>query len=224
MLGKLSRWAPVTGVLAIVLFIVGAALTSGEPDAKKSDAKIVAWLTDNGNQTKMFIGAAFVALAGAAFLWFFGVLRAELRTREGGDGRLSATAFGAGVVVVALLYVGMMMSLVVPATASYTSKYKVDANTARLFENLAFWAAGFAMFAAAVLVGATAVVSLRTAAFPKWYAYASFVVALLALFFIPLFGAPGVIFALWIATTSVILLRRSLAGAEIPHAVTAPTS
>ena len=78
-------------------------LYSPAPGAGDSDAEIADWYGDHGNRTKVWVAAILLMLAAMAFLWFLGSLRTLLRRVEGHPGRVSALAFGAGLVLTALV-------------------------------------------------------------------------------------------------------------------------
>ena len=219
---KWERWAAATGVLAIALLIAGALVSWGEPSGDSSDHKIVSWVTDNSNQIRMFIGAALIGLGGIAFLWFFGTLRARLARSEGEPARLAGIAFGGGIVCVTLLYAGITASLIVPAEAAFTDKFKPDPNTARLFLDAPFFLVAGAMLGAAAVACATSLVALRTRALPRWLAWYGFVAAAGGLLFVPLYGVTGILVGLWVIATSVVLWRQT-APEQAPQAMTAPT-
>lgn len=70
--GRLARWSPAFGLVFVVLFAVGIALSGDIPGADSSDAKILAYYRDHGNQVKLEIAYYLATLAVVAFLWFAG--------------------------------------------------------------------------------------------------------------------------------------------------------
>ena len=52
------------------------------------------WSSWQRQQDTLILGSFLLMLAAVAFLWFAGALRAVLRRKEGGEGRLGAIAFG----------------------------------------------------------------------------------------------------------------------------------
>src|SRR6185436_13569355 len=85
---------------AMVLITVGFLLPGAPPMADDSIRKITNFFVDNRDE--ILAGNALVALGAALLLWWLGSLRSYLRAGEGGEGRLSAAAFGGGVLGVAL--------------------------------------------------------------------------------------------------------------------------
>src|SRR5687768_1951982 len=95
---NISRWerhAPLTGVLAVVLWIVGAVLLfNNEPESDATPQEFVSYLKDEG---PIYGGSWAWGLATLFFIWFLGSLRTRLAAAETGSARLSAIAFGGGI-------------------------------------------------------------------------------------------------------------------------------
>src|SRR6185436_1350650 len=89
---------------AMVLITVGFLLPGAPPMADDSIRKITNFFVDNRDE--ILAGNALVALGGVLFLWWLGSLRSYLRAGEGGEGRLSAAAFGGGIVGLTLTVAG----------------------------------------------------------------------------------------------------------------------
>ena len=99
---QLERWAPLGGIVFVVLMLVGASFVTDVPEADASASEITAYLADSDNHVRNIIGAYMWVVGALAFLWFLARLRADLRRAEGGPGTVSSLAFGAGVVFAAL--------------------------------------------------------------------------------------------------------------------------
>jgi len=93
-----------TGILAVVLFLVGFGIPGRPPVPDDSLDKIAAYLTDH--RSTILVADFIIALGAAVFIWFMGSLRSYLRAGEGGEGRLSAAAFLGGGVAAALVLAG----------------------------------------------------------------------------------------------------------------------
>src|SRR5919199_5904815 len=92
-----ERWAhhaPLTGVAAVVLWVVGV-LAGGDKTNKDTGSEILAAVRDNSNQ--ILLGGILFLIGTALFMWFLGALRNRLLAAEGEPGRLAATAFAGGV-------------------------------------------------------------------------------------------------------------------------------
>ena len=151
------------------------------------------------------------------FLFFLGSLWSALRRAEGGDGWLSAAAFGAGLVSLAIRFSSATVSL----AAVHNSCAGMDP---QLFEILTNDVGGAALFLSffplTVLLVACAVIAIRFGALPGWLGWMSAVVAMALLadgiagmISAREFGPSALLFLLWTLVTSIALMRR----AGVPH-------
>src|SRR5262247_4052347 len=97
MSNQIERWAPVGGIVFVVLMVVGSRLVGDVPVPNAPGQDIANYLADSANHTRNIIGAYLWAVGALAFLWFLTRLRGDLRRAEGGTGALSTLAYGAGV-------------------------------------------------------------------------------------------------------------------------------
>jgi len=229
---KWERWAAATGILFFVLLAIAVLIVpASPPKANDTIAKITDYYT--GHRKALQISGYLSGLALAAGLWFLGSLRSFLRAAEGGTGRLSAVAFGAGLVSggMALLATTVVNAIVFNIAGTPGSQTVV-----RAFFDLSSMAGSFLWFPIAVWAAATGTVAWRTGAFPTWYAQVSL---LLAIGFVvagsgvyansgPL--ATGgvypfiafIAFGLWVLVTSILMVKRLGKTASGPMAAAAP--
>ena len=93
----LERYAPLAGVLFLVLTIVAVIVGGETPGADDSLRSVIDYWNDNKDQN---IAAAIIAAIGTVpFIWFAGVLRAFLAAVEGPPTRLASTAWGGALVL-----------------------------------------------------------------------------------------------------------------------------
>jgi hypothetical protein len=212
-----QRWGPLSGVVYVVLFLVGILL--GGEGSGDSPEEHVAYYADAGNRTKDFAIFFVLVAAGLLFLWFLAGLRGILVRAEGEVARWTALAYGAGIASAAL-FLGAASLFVAPAGSAGDESFRnVNPSAVNILGN-----AGYALFVcsiivAALLVLATSIVALRTLVFPRWLSVAGFVVApllLLAIFFVPIF-----LWLAWILAVSVVLILRT---ARVEDWRTRPTS
>ncbi len=129
------RSASISGIVAVVLFVAGAALgIASHPGG--SDREVVSWWQDGGNRTHVWIGAALIALAIISFVWYASGMHETLR-RIGSEG-LAALAFGGALVFAALALVGAVFQLSVAAAIDFGSDFTLDPNTARLVDTFTY--------------------------------------------------------------------------------------
>jgi hypothetical protein len=215
---KWERWAAATGIAAFVLLAVSNFfVTASPPKITDSAQKIVKFAVDHrsGLLAQIFVGGFGFALF---FPWFLGSLRSFLVKAEGGTGRLATVAFGGGLILVGVTAIGASLQASVALTIA---KHGDPGVVQALFVvgSTAFVLVGYPL---AVLAGATAFVALRHGALPRWYAWASGLIALYALFttagilvetgplspsgVLQLIGF--ILFGLWTLVTSILLVQR----------------
>jgi hypothetical protein len=197
-----QRWpvlAPLTGVLFVALAVIAFIVSGETPDADDSPQKILSFYIDN--DTEQMFAAAFLAWAAVAFLFFLGVLRTTLRAAEAGVARLSAVAFGGGLVLAVgmLSFAGFTFALADTADDGLTPQaaQALNALNADFFFPVA---AGLG-----TLLIATGLASIRSRALPAWLAWAALVIGIAAVTPIGFFAF--LVFGLWTLATSVVLWR-----------------
>lgn len=200
---KAERWASFAGVVAVVLWIVGIFVveSAGITEEGASDAEILANYQDDANS--ILVGSWIFMVGCLAFLWFAVVLRQRLGEAEGGTRMFSNVAFlgAAATGAFALLTNG-------PDIAAAIAEDDLSPAAAAAMGTL-----GDAFFVAAelsailLMIGAGAV-ALLSGLFPKWWAWFSFLVALILL--IGPIGWAALIFGLplWILGTTFFLVRQ----------------
>jgi hypothetical protein len=172
---KLARWAPISGILYVVLWAAVIFLLDSDPG--DSDTDIVSWYADSGNRDRQVIAFFLVLAAGLLFLWFLSVLRGRLAQAEGTASTRTALAFGAGLVAVTLWTIAMAVWMSISFAVDDSDEFVVDPNTERLFSNFgyALWFGGTTI--ALLVVLCVALVGLRGELIPRWLAWVSVLVA-----------------------------------------------
>ena len=203
------RFAPLTGVLAVILWILGVAVIESAAGAPPDDAPAAAFVGYYSESGERILTGAFILMIGSAlFLWFLGTLRARIRSLEGGGGRLASIVFALGIVVAA-----MSMAMVAPEAGAGLATSQFDARlepaTAQTF---AFAGDGFfvaAEAATAIFFLAAGLAILRTRVLPVWLAWASIVLGIVAL--IPFLGWAAFVWGLplWVLISSVLMFTRA---------------
>jgi hypothetical protein len=214
---RYDRWLPLTGIVAVVLWVVGVfVLESASPGGDATAFEILEYFDQDS--TSIFIGAFLFLLGTAFFVWFLGSLRAAFLAREGQPGRLTAVAFAGGLGK-AVFDMGVMGGLVAGALAADESDdLSPQAAQSLFFLDDAFFIG--AEFMALVFMAAAGAVILITRALPVWLGWLAFLIAL-GLLIVPigwaflLFGVP-----LWVLLASVMLFLRggepTTAAAPVP--------
>ena len=201
-----DRWRPFTGVISIVLLVIGLLFTLGTPGSSDSDAKIVSYYAKHSHQRQGWIGF-FLTVAGILlFVVFVSVLRELLITREGQPGRLTALVYGAGMVSAAIWTIGLLTHAGPAITADDTKRYHVDPNAYRLLGDTTYVTAVAAVMIAALVVWGTSRIALRSGLLPRWYAQLGILVGVVQLFAFVFF--PILVWAAWVILTSIFLTFR----------------
>ena len=182
---RAEQLAPLAGLAVLPLGLAGLVVLEGIADRPEADQPARAFLTYFGEQDAVVSGAFLLMLAAACFIWFAGSLRSFLRRAEGDTGRLSEIAFGAGLLAAAFM-------LAWPASNVLGAIYVEQlgprmAQTIFLFGNAFLYPAAMA---AAVMLAATALITLRTLVLSSWFAWISLALALWLLI-PPLGGGAG---------------------------------
>ena len=95
---RIARFAPLAGIVFVVLAVASFAIEGGTPSTKDSPAQVVEFYEDNDAQVK--VASAVAAVAGAATVLFAVRMGGALRGR-GDSGLLATTAVGGGVIAAA---------------------------------------------------------------------------------------------------------------------------
>jgi hypothetical protein len=199
-----SRWTALNGVAAVVLFAGSAGLGASNTPGK-SDQEIVSWWNDSGNRTRVWIGAALLALAAISFVWYASGLREILR-RAGGE-RTAALAFGASLVFAALVLVAGAVQLSIPAAIDFGDNFQVDPNTARLIDPLTYLPIFGGAMMLSLTVGAATAAARRSGVLPRWLVIPGYVLAPALLLSVVFWGIPLAVFGLWVLGTCVAMVR-----------------
>lgn len=197
----LTRLAPLTGVIFVVLLVLSS-IIGGEPtDADEATQEVVSWWTENDSEN---VASGLLGGLAAAFLvWFGGSVRATLRGAEGEPGRVAAIAFG-GFLFAALG--GAMFSAFQFAAAETAGDVPAEVTQTLAVLNELF----FIPFAVGVLLAflATAVCILRHGRLPRWLGFAAILVAIGVILPPPVVFAGLIAAAVWIVVVSVLLFLR----------------
>src|SRR5919109_738412 len=199
--GSWARYAPLSGVLFVVLIVVSF-LVSGfdSVGADDSTQEVLDFWSDNDGQ--QIASALIGALAMVPFLWFLGVLRSTLRLAEGGTGRLSATAYAGGIVLVGFALVDSALQFAVADSVGDVPAGVTQALSVLYSDFFLGFPVGFG-----TLMLATALVLLRTKALPAWLGWFALVLGIAA-FLGPIGFGAFLVFLVWVAVVSVLLYQR----------------
>jgi hypothetical protein len=204
---RFYRWGPAAGIVSVVLLVVAFIVAGSSPDTGGGhNADIATYLAKKSNFDRN-ITAMLIAIVAVMFLVIF---YAALRSRLALDvrfGNMAALTLAAGVASAIFLFMalaGFASSVIVAHDARPAT---LDPNFYRFGQDFGyiFWiaAGGFG----AVAIFATAAAALNDVALPRWFGWVSIVCGILALgalFFLPMFA-----YALWILIAGIVLTMRT---------------
>jgi Domain of unknown function (DUF4386) len=204
---QLERWAPLGGIIFVVLMFTGTFFVADVPDADSSKQKIADYLTDSDNHTRNLIGAYIWVVGALTFLWFAAHLRSVLRAAEGGTGLLSNIAFGAGVIYSALMMVSAVAFAAVAYAVGLRDATVSEVDIVRVLPQFAWMILLLgAGFAGIVVILTSCILSFQTGVLPRWLAWLGVVMAILLLFDVLYVNI--VPFLVWVLAASIVLLMR----------------
>jgi hypothetical protein len=216
---RLSRLAPLTGVVFAVLVVVGV-VTGGEtPDANARPAKVISYYA--ANRSEIETSSILFAIAFLILVLFAGSLRSYLRRTAPAEGLAAivlagAVLMAAGALITTAAEYGLAHNLsgLTPATAQ----------TMNLISNEFFLPIIGGAFLLAVSSG---LAILRGALLPKWLGWVAIVLGIAAL--VPPASFPALlVFVIWSIIVSVLMYRRmgpgtSAATPSATHPLGAPS-
>ncbi len=222
---RIERVAAASGIGFVVVGVASFVLilASPFPSGGASAAELTAYFTDPGNGRLIQVAMTLSSVGGFLLLWFLGGLYRRLVGALGSGSLLPSVAFAGGAVFVAVLFAANAVFAALPPDTSGT--LGLEPGVAVTLVQLTNWLYTFGALGFAATVLATSLVILRTSVFPRWVAWAGFVVAALfaanAVF--AAFDAPtrasgtlGFELVLWVLVVSVLLLRRSSTSVTVP--------
>lgn len=206
-----ERLAPLSGIVAVVLFVVGFLVFEVVGDTPEDDATATQYLTFfRDEEGSIWIGTWIFFIGLVFFLWFLGSVRAALYRAEAGVGRVTSIAYAGGVGA-ALLLMAALGTQVSGAIAAGENE-NLSPQTAETL-----WWAGDGFFVGATFflgafLAACAVLALRTRVFPRWFGFVTAILALASL--VPFVSWAVLIFAmpLWIIFVAIRLYVRHAAS------------
>ena len=204
----IDRYAPLSGVLAVIGWIVGIVLID-KVESKDTGAELLA--AYKGEEGRILLAGISWLIGTAFFVWFLGSLRSRLLAAEGGDGRLTSIAFAGGVGTAICLAL-----LPGPDMAAAFSSDDLDESAALALGNVgdAFFLG--AEYLLAVLLVASALVALRYGGLPTWLAWIQLLIALVLLTAVVGWAALFFAFPLWVLVVSYLLWRPGTVRLTVP--------
>jgi hypothetical protein len=162
-----------TGILWALLVVLGALVViPAPPEVKDAPEAWAQYFVDHRGAIQF--GNALIAVGVFFYIWFLGSLRSYLRAAEGGAGRLSNIAFGAGIASTGFVFIAL--------AAAFTAALRPDEispELVRTLNDVGVVAGGATVGAYAALFFATALVAHRFGALTPRIAWVSAICGLL---------------------------------------------
>lgn len=198
------RAAALAGVLFAVLF--GTALyliRSSLPEGAQPGSQ---WLdTDNG---KIHLASELMPFAGIAFLWFIGVVRANLGRYE--DKFFGTVTLGSGLLFLAMMFASVAVGDGLVQSRHYSGE-PIAGTGVGLFGQMLLLKLSktYALRMAAVFMMSLATVWKRTGLMPRWLVYVSYAAALVLIIGGDTTMWLALAFPAWVLVVSVLFLVRA---------------
>lgn len=202
-----------SGLLGIVIAIVGQAITLGSPTIDESGGEMATWLADN--RALALTGSYLLGLGIALTIPLLVVIYSRLRAAEGGTAMMSATFLLTSLAAIAIV----LVALGTFAVGAYRAD-SVTGDTAGLTRDLAWGILALSAFPAAIAMLAAARLILQTHALPAYIGYLGILGAVLHLASAAAFdtgsgwnlqngsGVAEISFYLFLVTAGIALLRQ----------------
>jgi hypothetical protein len=204
-----ERLAALSGILAVVLWVIAIAIDEATGGAEDEDpAELLARFQDDD---QAILASGWILQLGALlFLVLVALLRRRHALAEGRAAILTAIAFAGGLGVVFF-----MLAMPGPEMSGALNNDELSEDAALTLSNLGDVFFLGAELSAVPLLAATGLLAIRLRTLPVWYGWLSLVIALW-LVILPI-GWAALIFAfpLWVLLTSVLLFLRPAAPAQV---------
>jgi hypothetical protein len=162
------RWGAATGIASIVCSAAAVMFEHGAVHATDTPNQIAGYYVDN--QQALQIQALLFIIGSGFSLWFFPTLTHHLARAEGGRARIAGTALVSAITSVGLTLVALTFQLGLAAAGPASGQPAVVG-----VMNAVFVVAGLPL---AVMLTATALLTLRAQAFPAWLGWLSALAAI----------------------------------------------
>lgn len=204
--GGAARWAPLGGILYVILFVVGTiVLFSGSPGGDASPAKVIQWYSDSGHRDRVNIGWILIGLGVFFLLWFIAALRRAVH-RIDGEGILTTVVTIGGTIYAALAFGAAALNAGIRTMSDDTFQHRVFPELIHAADDAGYvmHATGGAALGAMIIAASLAL--MGAAVWPKWAGWVGVAVGILAIgsiFFFTQF-----VFLLWILIVSLVMFMR----------------
>src|SRR5205809_1269392 len=204
----LARWAPLGGILYVVLFVIGViVMFDGEPGSDASPAKVIAYYSKSSHRDKIAIGWIIAGLGIFFFLWFLSSLRRTVRRLEGDDGFLTGLTTIGGAIYATLAFAGIAVNMGIRTMSDDTYHHTVYPGLIHAADDAGYILHATGGAGASAMIIAASLAFLRSGVVRPWAGWLGVAAGILALAAIAFFPLAAI--ALWILVVSGLLFARS---------------
>jgi hypothetical protein len=203
MLSRWNRWASLTGVVFVVLVVLGGPVAGGStPGSNATGEHVIAFF--EAHRSRERASAVLLTLAFIIFLFFAGSLRTFLRQKKSVEG-LSSVALAAAAVLVAGQTLSSGLTFALSDAPTRLSPGAAQALNLLSNDMVLTSAAGFSAFG---IAGGIAI--LRGAPLPNWLGWMAVLIGVVVL--TPAEFVAAIALAVWIIIVSILIATRSTAA------------
>jgi hypothetical protein len=202
------RAAGVAGLVFSALFVTSVLLLRARPAAGSSAEEIAQFYLERNGGRVALVGLYLVPFAGIAFLWFIAAVRSHLGEHE--DQFFATVFLGSGLLFVAMLFGAAAAGGSIVAAVKFQNEPVPGADAVVLARSIGFALLYvFGVRVAAVFMLVVSTIGLRTRFLPRWLVFGGYVAGLVFLFTVAYVELLVLLFPLWVAAVSVVILRAS---------------
>lgn len=213
MLSRWSRWAPLTGVVFVILVVLGGPILAGNaPGSKATGAQVISFF--EAHRSRERASAVLLTLAFIVFLFFASSVRAYLRRTPVVEG-LAAVVLAGAAVLVAGQTAGSGVIFALSDAPTRLSPGAAQALNLLSNDMVLTSSAGFCVFALA-----SGLAILRGASLPRWLGWVAILIGVVVV--TPAEFVAVLMLAVWIIIVSVLIVRRDAARLSPDAARAAP--
>jgi hypothetical protein len=201
----IARWAPLGGVLYVVLFVVGViTLYAGTAGGDDPPAKVIQWYSDGGHRTRENIAWLLIGLGVFFLVWFIAALRRAVAEIDG-DGVLASLVTIGGGIYASLAFVAASLEVGIRTMSDDTYQHRVYPELIHMADD-AGWVIHAAGAAGMSLMIIAASLAFMRGTWPRWAGWLGVIVGVLALASIVFF--PQFLFLAWVLVVSLLMFLR----------------
>jgi hypothetical protein len=201
---RAPRAAGVAGLAFAVLFIGSLLLLRSQPGAGSTANEVATWYLHRSGKVGI-VGLYLAPFAGIAILWFVAVIRNRI---GGWEDQFFATVFlGSGILFVAMLFAAAAAAGAPLVAVKFQGAPVPSPDMVVFSRGLAYtFLYIYGVRAAAVFTIVVSTIGLRTRTLPRWLVLTGYAIAVVLLLSVSLFKLLVLLFPLWVAAVSVVIL------------------